>query len=548
MDNVIYITGHKNPDTDTISATLSYAYLKRALGVDVLPIRLGNVNAETRYVLNRFNLKEPELKYDIKPTVKDIDFDDPIITLVDEPIKDVWHKMLINKKKTAAVVSEDGKLAGVATISDITNALLSLSIGDYHYVQITPLQNIVLATNGKMQYDTGSYSSNGKVIIATSIMEDTQDQEFQHSIAITSARSQSQMNAINANAALVIATKTVSLDSAVVQLAREKDCCLISTEMDLITVTQAITQSISIGLIMTSDLVTFNLYDYLEDVREIISKSRYRQYPIVDNNQRVVGMISRYHLFNAMKKKVILVDHNEMSQSIDGIETAEIVEIIDHHRLGDITTDLPVYFRNEICGSCSTIISELYQEYGIEIPANYAGLMVSAIISDTLNFHSPTSTKKDYNQAVKLSTICGIDLVELGDSILHISASLKSKNASEIVNTDIKEFNISSYKLALGQVNILIKEDLLSVKDQVTSYMDSYCLAHRLDMVSMMFSLIDGSGSYIVVVGREGNLFMDAFNSYIQKDGQLAFLPNIISRKQQVIPIISKHLQTLRNY
>jgi len=317
--------------------------------------------------------------------------------------------------------------------------------------------------------------------------------------------------------------------------------------MDLITVTQAITQAISIGLIMTSDLVTFNLYDYLDDVKEIISKSRFRQYPIVDNTQRVVGMISRYHLLNAVKKRVILVDHNEMSQSIEGVETADIIEIIDHHRLGDITTDLPVYFRNEICGSCSTIISELFEEYDVVIPADYAGLMVSAIISDTLNFHSPTSTKKDYNQAVKLAKIADVDLEELGEEIMTISASLESKNASEIVNTDIKEFNISSYKLAVGQVNVLTREDLVTVHEEVIAYMDSYCLAHRLDMVAMMFSLIDGSGSYLLTVGRDSGLLLEAFSKYIVQEKEFIFLPDIISRKQQVLPIISKHLQTIKN-
>jgi len=258
-------------------------------------------------------------------------------------------------------------------------------------------------------------------------------------------------------------------------------------------------------------------------------------------------MIARFHLLNATKKKVILVDHNELSQSVEGIEEAEILEIIDHHRLGDIRTELPVYFRNEICGSSSTIISELFQEQGVEIPSQYAGLMLSAIISDTINFHSPTCTPKDYKQAQMLAEIAGVSLQELGESILKVSASLKSKDASEIVNNDIKEFNINSYKLAIGQVNILSIKDLAEVEKAVLSYMDSYYLANRLDSVLMLFSLIDGSGSYVLVAEREDNLVTAAFSSYITEEQGYNFLPNIMSRKQQVIPLLSKHLQTLRN-
>ncbi len=547
MEQTIYITGHRNPDTDTISATLSYAYLKTALGYNVTPIRLGNLNAETRYVLERFNFKEPQLKYDIKPVVNDLDFDDPIIALKSEPLKDVWQKMLVNNKKTTAVVSEDGILVGVAAISDITSALLSLSIGKYDYMQATPLENIVKVVNGNLVYDSGKYETRGNVVIVTSSTDDFQSNDFSKCLAITSLRSQSQVNAISAGASLVIATTTDKIDPEVLALAKDNACCLITTTLDLIGVTQAITQAIPVGLIMSNKLVTFNLFDYLEDVTEVISKSRYRQYPIVDNSQRVVGMIARFHLLNVVKKKVILVDHNELSQSVEGIEDAEILEIIDHHRLGDIRTDFPVYFRNEICGSSSTIIAELFEQNNVAIPPQYAALMLSAIISDTINFHSPTCTEKDHIQAKRLEKIAGVDIAELSASILRVSASLKSKDASEIVNNDIKEFNINSYKLAIGQVNISTINDLAEVETEVLSYMASYYLANRLDNILMLFSLVDGAGSYLLTAGRDNNLIEAAFAAYLQEDQGHKFLPNIMSRKQQVIPLLSKHLQTLKN-
>lgn len=547
MDNTIYITGHKNPDTDSICSVLAYAHLKRLQGYEVTPVRLGNINTETRFVLDRFGIKEPTLKYDIKPTIKDIEIDDPIIALVDEPLKEVWNKMINNKRNVAAVVSEDGHLKGLISITNITNALLSLSSGNFMYLEMTPIENIVIALNGELILRSYSYHSNGQVLIASSVLGEMTEAEFDRRIAITSTRKETQEKAIKAKAALVIATKAEGFDADIIQLAKEYGCSLICTPLDLIGVAQTITQAIPTGFIMASDLITFNIYDYLDDVKEEIIKSRFRQYPVIDNNRRLVGMISRYHLLNAARKKVILVDHNETAQSVDGVLEAEILEIIDHHRLGDIQTDLPVYFRNEICGSSCTIISELYEEAEKEIPKDYAGLMLSAIISDTMNFHSPTCTKKDHRQAEKLAIISGESLDDLGFSILEISASLKTKSASEIVNNDIKEFNIASYKVAVGQINILSKEDIVSVRQQVSLYMDSYCLANRLDLVAMLYSLIDGGGSYLMVVGREGQLFIDAFEAIKIADGPLVFLPNIISRKQQVIPIISKYLQVVKN-
>ncbi len=547
MENTIYITGHRNPDTDSICSALAYANLKRKLGIDAQAIRLGNLNSETKFVLDYFKVDPPMLKYDIKPTINDIDIDDPIIALVDEPIKEVWHKMIVNNKNVAVVVTEEGFMQGLASITNITNALLSLSSGNYEYLQMTPLNNIAAVLQGRICHAVDNYSTVGQVLIASSTLGGLTEEEFGKRIAITSTRKETQIKAIKARAALVIACKAKTFDDDIIQLAQENDCCLICTPLDLIGVAQTITQAIPIGHIMTSDLISFNLYDYLDDVKEEIIKSRFRQYPVIDNQHRIVGLISRYHLLNATKKKIILIDHNEKSQSIEGVEEAEVIEIIDHHRLGDIQTDLPVFFRNEICGSSCTIVSGLYEENGIEIDKANAGIMLSAIISDTMNFKSPTCTKKDHLQAEKLSKICGVEVEALAQLILNISASLKGKSASEIVNNDIKTFNISSYRVGIGQVNIQSRDDITDVKRVVSTYMDSYCLANRLDLVAMLFSLVDGSGSYLMIVGKQAHLFTDAFAKNIVLEDELLFLPKIISRKQQVIPMLSKYLQVLKN-
>jgi len=547
MEKTIYITGHRNPDTDSICSTLAYANLKQQLGLNVTPIRLGNVNAETNYVLQRFFVEPPQLKYDIKPTVADIEFDDPIIAFAEDPISEVWHQMSINDKKGASIVDENGLLVGYVSSTDITHALLSLTTHEYHYLAQTPLANIAQAVHGHIIYDSGTYQPNGQVVIASSVLGELTPAEFANRIALSSTRNTSQINAIKAQATLIIATKAEDFTPEVIELAKQYQCNLIVTPEDLMSVATSITQAIPIGLLMTTNLIIFNLYDYLEDVKDKIKLSRFRAYPIVDNNGRLLGTMSRYHLLNHQRKQIILVDHNEVSQSIEGIEEAEILEIIDHHKLGDIQTNSPIFFRNEICGCSSTIISRLYEEYQVPISPKMAGLMLSAIISDTMYFHSPTCTKKDIEQAKKLAMICGESLDELAQELLSAGASLKTKTASEIVNNDIKQFQISSYRLALGQINILKSDDLYDVAGSVTNYMDSYALANRLDLVVMLFSLINAKGSYALVVGKEAHLFLEAFkNELVADDHGFYFIPEMISRKKQIIPLLSNYLQLRR--
>jgi manganese-dependent inorganic pyrophosphatase len=547
MERTIYITGHRNPDTDSICSTIAYANLKRQLGYDVTPIRLGNINAETNYVLQRFFVEPPQLKYDIKPTIADIEFDDCIIAYAQDPLSVVYHQMASNDKKGASIVNEEGVLIGYVSSTDITHALLSLTTQEYHYLAQTPLNNIAAAVHGTIVYDSGTYHPNGEVVIATSMLGELTPDEFEGRIALSSTRVTSQINAIKAKVALLIATKAEDFPLEVVALAKEYQCSLIVTPLDLMSVATSITQAIPIGLLMTTNLIIFNLYDYLEDVKDKIKQSRFRAYPIVDNNGRLLGTISRYHLLNHQRKQIILVDHNEMAQSIEGLEEAEILEIIDHHKLGDIQTNTPIFFRNEICGCSSTIISRLYEEYQVAISPKMAGLMLSAIISDTMNFHSPTCTKKDIEQAKKLALICGEDLEALAQDLLTAGASLRTKTASEIVNNDIKQFQISSYRLALGQINVMQVSDLEGVSQQVMNYMDSYALANRLDMVVMLFSLINAKGSYALVIGKEAHLFLEAFKNELEINDQgFYFIPEMISRKKQIIPLLSNYLQLRR--
>lgn len=543
MRQTVYITGHKNPDTDSICSAIAYSYLKQQIGINAQAVKLGSINTETQYILNRFNFDTPRTFYNIKPTIKDIDFDDAILVLEDEPIKDVYKKLLVNNKAVAAVVKVDGELVGVVSLSDITHALLSLSRQEYNLFASASFENIVKAVDGVAIYNSGFYQPSGVVSIASSVLGDLTEDEFKNRIAITSTRVSTQINAILAKVTMVISTSSEGFEEEVIELAKKHKTNLVATKKDLIAVAQNISSAISCKEIMTQrKVVTFSLYDYVDDVRERINKSRHRAYPIVDRQNRVMGFISRYHVLNARRKKLILLDHQEANQSIDGVAEADILEIIDHHKLGDIKTNRPIYFRNEICGATSTIISQLFEENSIEIPKDYASILLSAIISDTMNFHSPTTKIKDRRQAEMLADIAEVDIEELAYDILKVSASISKKTADEIITNDMKLFSLSSYKIAIGQINTLDKSEVLKVKKNVESEYRDYIENKGADLGILLFTLIDGKGSYMITVGENKDLLNQAFEKVAKEEDGILYLPKVMSRKQQVIPIISHNL------
>ncbi|MFV0255750.1 MAG: putative manganese-dependent inorganic diphosphatase, partial [Erysipelotrichaceae bacterium] len=392
MKQKVYIMGHRNPDSDSICSSIAYSYLKQQLGLNAMAVKLGPINTETKYILERFKFETPATIYNIKPKIRDIDFDDPILILKNEPIKEVYKKLLVNNKAVAAVVEDCGELIGVVSLSDITNALLSLTRQEYTLLSKASFENVVKSVEGKVVFKAEKYNFNGKVSIASSVLGELTAAEFENKIAITSTRKSTQINAILAKVTMVISTSSDGFDAEVIALARQHEVSLISTKADLIAVASNIASAISCVDIMTNKKIeTFSLYDYVDDVKERINKSRHRAYPVIDRENRIMGFISRYHVLNARKKKIILLDHQEINQSIEGVKDADVLEIIDHHKLGDLKTNAPVYFRNEICGATATIIAGLFEEYQVEIPTNYASLLLSAIISDTMNFHSPTT-------------------------------------------------------------------------------------------------------------------------------------------------------------
>ena len=547
MNKTIFITGHKNPDTDSICSTIAYAELKKKLGYDVLPIRIGNINSETAYVLHRFDVEAPQLFYDIRTRVSDIHFDDVVTVNETATISTAWRLMLDNDKKVIAIVKNGNTLIGLATISGITNGILSVAQNRYDLMKQTPLDCITETLMGELVVRPRDYHPSGIITVASGILVDKEFIGYQDQIVITSSREESQLKAINTGAALIVVTLASEVTNEVMIAATKNNCAVVVTTLDIFTSSQLITQSIPIHLIMTTNLVTFNYFDYLDDVKAIIPKSRFRSYPIVDSNNELKGLISRYHLWGHDRKQIILVDHNETTQSIEGIEQADVIEIVDHHRIGDIQTNTPVNFRNEIVGSCATIITKMYREAGIDIEKKIAGILCGAIISDTMHFNSPTCTEEDFRIAHELAAIAELDIEKFSEELYLASASLAGKTISEIVHTDLKEFNIDSYRITVSQLNIVDPETILNIKDETLEYLENLCISNRYDLSIIVFTDIKEKGSYFLSAGKDIHLFELAFSSDFTEKNGLLFIENMMSRKQQFIPALAKAISSYKN-
>ncbi|MDR1795778.1 MAG: putative manganese-dependent inorganic diphosphatase [Erysipelotrichaceae bacterium] len=547
IQSPIFITGHRNPDADSICATISYARLKELLGENVKPIRLGNINAETEYILHKFAVAPPPLVYDIRTRVADIDIDEAVTVTQDTTIQIAWQKMLEQNKKVIAIVEPDQTLLGLATISGITNGILSVAQNDFSFIKKTPLDCIAATLMGELIVRPREYHPNGIIAMGSSILNDKDFIDYKDQIVITSARPENQLKAIKTNAALVVATLSQEVSSEVIIAANKNNCAVITTTLDLFTTSQLITQSIPIKFIMSTNLVTFNYYDYLDDVKAVIPKSRYRSYPVIDNNRHLMGLISRYHLWGHQRKQVILVDHNEKAQSIEGIEQAEVVEIIDHHRIGDISTDSPAVFRNETIGSTSSIITKLYKENGLKPEKHIAGIMLGAIISDTMNFNSPTCTPVDIELAHELAEIAGVDIQSFASEIYLASASLAGKTVADIVHTDLKEFTMDSYQVAVGQINVVDPVSIISLKNELEDYLHHLCISNRYDLALMIFTNIKEKGSYLLWSGKDRHLVSMAFEGQLGEVNGLSFAPGILSRKKQVVPALATAIAAYNN-
>ena len=430
----VYVVGHKNPDTDSICSAIAYAALKTKItGIHHEPRRAGQLNEETQYVLEHFGVKVPRLLSDLREQIKDVELKEVDGLKSSVSIRTAWEKMQESNIHTLPV-TRDGKLEGVITIGDIAKTYMEVYDSTILSKARTQYRNIARAVDGEvLTGNEHSYLLKGKVVIAASSRILMSDFINKDDLVIMGDRKDAQQCAIDVAASCMVVCQNAPISDHILKQAEEKQIVIIRTPHDTFTAAQHINQSIPVKYFMTkSNLVTFKLRDYVDDVKDVMARKRFRDFPIVDNKGKFLGLISRRRLLNVRKKQVILVDHNEKNQAVEGVEEAEVLEIIDHHRLSSIQTMAPVFFRNQPVGCTATIVYQMYQEAGVAPDPVNAALLCAAIISDTLMFRSPTCTPLDETTARVLAQIAGVDVEELAREMFNAGSNLKGKSAEEI--------------------------------------------------------------------------------------------------------------------
>lgn len=544
MKDFIYISGHKNPDSDSICAAIGYAEFKnKTEKIPAIPIRLGNISRETQFILDYFNVEAPKLVENVKPQISDLDIDKVPTIKSSISLKKAWDIMQNEKTMTLPVVDDNENLVGIVSSSNLTSTYMKLWDNSILCKSNTSITNILDTLEAKALYINEKTELKGKILIGAMLPESIQKFVCEGDIVICGNRDDSQKIIAESKASLIIVTGNYEVNDDVIEKCKQNGCAIIVTPYDSFTASRIITQSIPVEYVMGKDnLIYFKENDFIEDVKKEMLETRYRSYPVLDENGKVIGLISRYHLLSKNKKKVILVDHNEASQSVNGLKDAELLEILDHHRIGDIQTGLPIYFRNEIIGSTSSIVALRFFENGITPSREVAGLLSGALISDTLLLKSPTTTDRDREILDKLCKIAGIDAEKFAKEMFKAGTSLEGRTPDQIFNQDFKTFHINSFKVGVSQITTMDLDGFRAKKDELISLMKEKVKLESYDILVLLATDIIEAGSEVVPVGNYNELVGKAFNVDFNSDS--AYIPNIVSRKKQVIPPLTEVLNS----
>ena len=547
------VLGHRNPDTDSICSAICYAGFKHQLtGENYEPCRAGNVNPETQYVLDYFKLKAPRLVENVKTQVKDIEIRKTKGVSRGISLKNAWGLMQENNVVTLPCVTEEGLLEGVITIGDITKSYMNLYDSSIISKACTKYANILDTLEGSMGVgDSEAYFDRGKVLIAAANPDLMENYIEKHDLVILGNRYESQLCAIEMEAGCIIVCEGAGVSLTIRKLAQERGCAVITTPYDTYTTARLINQSMPISYFMTKEnIIEFSEEDYLDDIREIMASKRHRDFPILDSDGKYIGMISRRNLLGAKGKSIILVDHNEKSQAVEGMESADIREIIDHHRLGTVETMSPVFFRNQPLGCTATIIYQMYQENHIEIDKTTAGLLCSAIISDTLLFRSPTCTPIDKAAGLALAQIAGLDIEKYAIDMFSAGSNLKGKSDGDIFYQDFKRFTVGNSVFGIGQITSLNAVELKDLRTRMSAYTEKEREQHEIDMMFFMLTNILTESTDLICTGQGAEqLIANAFHvkdedmENVSGQTGIVKLPGVVSRKKQLAPQIMMALQ-----
>ena len=539
-----YVIGHKNPDTDSICSAIAYANLKREMtGEEYVAKRAGELNGETAYVLDRFGVEVPGYLGDVHLQVKDMDIRQIEGVRSNASIREAWTRMKQENIRTLPVTRND-RLEGLITIGDIATSYME--VYDSHILSTarTQYRNIVNTLDGTIV--TGNehgYFLKGKVIIAASSPDMMENIIEKDDLVILGNRYESQLCAIEMDASCLVICQGAEISRTIKKMAMERDIVVIQTPHDTFTAARLINQSIPVKYFMSKDnLETFHMSDYVDDVKEVMAKKKYRDFPILDNQGHFRGFLSRRRLMSSRKKQVILVDHNEKSQAVDGIEEADILEIIDHHRLGSMETIGPVFFRNQPVGCTATIVYQMYQENGVTVDKTIAALLCSAILSDTLLFRSPTCTMVDQAAAAALAQIAGINMEEHAKAMFNAGSNLREKTEEEICFQDFKVFNANGVSFGVGQITSMNQEELDDVRERLTDYLEVARVDQHLDMVFLMLTNILEESTELMCCGEGAKArILEAWE--MPEDTERVLLKDVVSRKKQFIQTLVGYLQ-----
>ena len=541
MSEIVYVSGHKNPDTDSICSAIAYSYLLNATNkYNAVPVRLGEINRETEYVLKRFGVEHPVLLKTVKQTVEDLEYDKVTVFSKELTLKTAWSLMKQQNLKSAPVLDDHSQLLGLLSTSNIIEGYMDQWDSQILKEANTPIENVIDTLEANVIYLNESLKVvEGDIHIAAMSGSEAKKRIHENDVVIVGGdRSDDLEELISVKPSLIVLTGSLTADENVVKKCEEQGISIISTPFNTYQTSQQIVQAIPVEYVMIKgDIKTFSTDDTLDYMKEVMSETRYRGYPVIDLNNRCVGSISRFALLKGLRKKVILVDHNERGQSIPGIEEADILEIVDHHRVADIQTVGPLLFRGEPLGSTATIVTKIFDELDVEMPSHIAGLLLGAVVSDTLLFKSPTCTPVDTKIAKKLAEIAGVDIQEFAMEMFKAGTSLVGKTVDEIFNQDFKKFSFDNLQVGVAQVNSMDIEGFLPYKKDMLDYMNKFAEDNNLEFTLLLLTDIINANSEIFVGGPRPELVEKAFNVQLTEcQGTLA---GVISRKKQVVPAIT---------
>lgn len=540
---IVRVIGHKNPDTDSICSAISYAWLKNQISDQPHePRRAGEISRETQFVLDHFGVALPKLSVDMSPTISYIDIRQEPGVDGEMSTRDAWQRMNERNIDTLCVTDKDNNLLGLITVRDIANANMDLFHTEVLAESRTSYRNLLSVLNGKLLTgDPDGAITTGQIHVGTS-PEAMEELIHKGDLVMVTNRYEAQMCAIDYGAACLVVCVDAAVPQKLIERAADMGCTVIQTPYDTYAAARLVSMAVPVRHFMkTRDLLCFNVNTPVEEARKIMASVRHRYFPILDQNGKYCGVISRRNLLNMHRKRVILVDHNERSQAVDGLEEAEILEIIDHHRIGALETGGPVYFRNEPVGCTATILHAMFHEHEVEIPKDIAGLLLSAILSDTLMFHSPTCTLVDRAAAQELSGICGEDIEEYGKKMFEAGEDLTGRDADDILHTDYKEFNIGDKTISVGQGFFMSEKAYHEAGNMVAEYLPT-ALAHSGNAMIfyMLTSVLDQSTELLYVGKGADELVGNAFHQ--DAEGGRVMLKGVVSRKKQLIPPLREAL------